>query len=124
MNHEKINKKLVEDFYQELFGDKDTSSIDKYIGDTYIQHNPALPDGKEALKKAAAQWFKGAAKDKINIQHIGADGDLVYIHTKSPRGTTTVSVIDIFRLKNGKITEHWDVIQEVPEHSANAHPMF
>ena len=124
LRKEKFNKKLVADFYQQLFGDKDLSAIDKYIGDVYIQHNPGLKDGKEALKQGAAQWFKGAPKIKINIQHIGADGNFVYIHTKSDQGPKTESVLDIFRLDNGKIVEHWDIIQTVPEHSENPHPMF
>jgi predicted SnoaL-like aldol condensation-catalyzing enzyme len=123
-NLEDINKKMVADFYQQLFGDKDTTAIDRYIGDIYIQHNPALPDGKEALKNAVSQWFKGAPKEKINIQHLAADGDLVYIHTKTQSGNKTSSVLDIFRIEKGKIVEHWDVIQDVPEKSANAHPMF
>lgn len=118
------NKKLVADFYQELFGDKNVNAIDKYIGDTYTQHNPSLPDGRDALKQGATQWFKGAPKEKIDIQHLGADGNLVYIHTKAKMGAKTISVIDIFRLENVKIVEHWDVIQEVPEKSANSHPMF
>lgn len=119
-----VNKKLVADFYQELFGDKDVNAIDKYIGDIYIQHNPSVADGKEALRQAVAQWFKGAPKEKIDIQHLSAEGNLVYIHTKSKRGATTVSIIDIFKLENEKIVEHWDVGQEVPEKSANSHPMF
>jgi predicted SnoaL-like aldol condensation-catalyzing enzyme len=118
------NKKMVADFYQELFGDKNIEAIDKYIGDLYIQHNPSVTDGKEALKNAVKVWFKGAPKEKINIQHLSADGDLVYIHTKSQRGDKTYSVIDIFRIENNKIVEHWDVVQEVPLKSANPHPMF
>ncbi len=118
------NKKLVADLYQELFGNKDVTVIDKYIGDTYIQHNPALADGKEALRQAVTVWFKGAPKEKIDIQHLSAEGDLVYIHTKSVRGTTATSIIDIFKVENGKVVEHWDVGQEVPKKSANAHPMF
>jgi predicted SnoaL-like aldol condensation-catalyzing enzyme len=126
-NNEKqleANKKMVADFYQELFGDKNVEAIDKYISDTYIQHNPGLPDGKNALKQGATQWFKGAAKEKIDIQHLGADGNFVYIHTKTKMGDKTSSVIDIFRIEHGKIAEHWDVIQEVPKTSANPHPMF
>ena len=118
------NKKTVAGFYQELFGDKEVNAIDKYIGETYIQHNPSVADGKEALKQAVTQWFKGAPKERIDIQHLSAEGNLVYIHTKSKRGTTTVSTIDIFRFENGKIVEHWDVGQDVPEKSANPHPMF
>jgi predicted SnoaL-like aldol condensation-catalyzing enzyme len=76
------------------------------------------------LKEAATQWFKGAPKEKIDIQHIAADGDLVFIHLRANMGGKVNSVIDIFRLENGKITEHWDVIQEVPAKSANPHPMF
>jgi predicted SnoaL-like aldol condensation-catalyzing enzyme len=83
-----------------------------------------LPDGKDALKQGFAQWFKDAPKEEIDIQHIGADGDLVYIHTRAKMGGKTASIIDIFRIENGKIAEHWDVIQEVPEKSANPHPMF
>lgn len=121
---EELNKKLVSTFYQELFGDKNIDAIDKYLGDTYIQHNPSLPDGKEALKQGVTQWFKGAPKETIDIKHLGADGDLVYIHTKANFGPKAMSVIDIFRIENDKIVEHWDVLQEVPDKSANDHPMF
>ena len=123
-NQLETNKKLVADFYQELFGDKNVESIDKYIGDTYIQHNPALPDGRDVLKQAVAQWFKGAPKEKIDIHHLSAEGDLVYIHTKANIGGKISSIIDIFRLENNKIVEHWDIMQAVPEKSANDHPMF
>jgi len=119
-----LNKKMVAEFYQEFFGDKNIAAADQYLADNYIQHNPALPDGKAALKDGATLWFKGAPKTKIDIQHLSADGNLVYIHTKSKMGDKTISVIDIFRIENGKIAEHWDVIQEVPAKSANNHPMF
>jgi predicted SnoaL-like aldol condensation-catalyzing enzyme len=118
------NKKLVADLYQELFGDKNIDAVDKYIGDNYIQHNPSVADGKEALRDALKKWFKGAPKEKIDIRHIGADGNYVYIHTKSKSGSKTVSVIDIFRVEGNKVVEHWDVMQEVPEKAANSHPMF
>jgi predicted SnoaL-like aldol condensation-catalyzing enzyme len=124
IDEEESNKKLVADFYQQLFGDKNIESIDKYLTEGYIQHNPGLPDGRAALKEAVTQWFKGAPQEKVDIQHLSADGDLVYIHTKTKMGPKTVSIIDIFRVDHGKIAEHWDVIQEVPEKSANAHPMF
>ena len=118
------NKKLVADFYQELFGDKNIDAIDKYIGDIYIQHNPHVADGKQSLKEALKEWFKNASKEKIDIQHIGADDDLVFLHIKSHSGNKTISIVDIFRIQDGKIIEHWDVHEEVPEKSANSHPMF
>lgn len=118
------NKMMVANLYQEIFGDKNIDAVDKYIGDNYIQHNPAVGDGKEALKEALRVWFKDAPKEKIDIQHIGADGNFVYIHTKSKQGNKTISVMDIFRVDGGKVVEHWDVMQEVPAKSANDHPMF
>jgi predicted SnoaL-like aldol condensation-catalyzing enzyme len=124
LNQNALNKKMVADFYQSLFGDKNTAAIDQYIGDTYIQHNPSLPDGKDALKNAVAGWFKGQPKDTVDVKHLGADGNFVYIHTKSKMGNKTFSILDIFRVENGKITEHWDIMQEVPAKSANTHPMF
>lgn len=121
---QEANKKMVVEFYQQLFGDKNPDAINKYIGDKYIQHNPGLPDGKEALLNAVKTWFKDAPKEKVDFQHVAADGDLVFLHVKSKSGPKVRAIVDIFRIENGKIVEHWDVIQEVPEKSANDHPMF
>lgn len=118
------NKKMVAEFYQQLFGDKNPEVILQYLTVNYIQHNPALPDGRDAIYNAVKVWFKDAPKEKVDIQRIAADGDLVYLHVRSKMGSKTMAVIDIFRIENGKIAEHWDVIQEVPEKSANPHPMF
>jgi predicted SnoaL-like aldol condensation-catalyzing enzyme len=118
------NKKMVAEFYQQLFGDKDAESILKYLAESYIQHNPALPDGRDAIYNACKIWFKDAPKEKVDIQRIIADGDLVMLHVRNKRGSKTTAVVDIFRIENGKIAEHWDVIQDVPEKSANNHPMF
>lgn len=124
LEQQEANKKMVAEFYQKLFGDKDIDAINQYIVEDYIQHNPYAADGRQALINLVSQWFKNAPKEKIDIQHIGADGNLVFLHTRSHRGEKTMSVIDIFRVENNKIVEHWDVIQEVPEKAANSHPMF
>jgi predicted SnoaL-like aldol condensation-catalyzing enzyme len=118
------NKNRVAAMYQELFGDKNADAVNTYLAKDYIQHNPIAADGREALENMLRIWFKDAPKEKIDIRHIGADGDFVYIHTKSKMGDKVFSVIDIFRLENDTIVEHWDVIQEVPKESANPHPMF
>ena len=121
---QEANKKMVAEFYQALFGDKNIEVIDKYIAEDYIQHNPMAADGREALKNALKGWFENASKEQIDIRRIGADGDLVFLHTKNNFGGKTFSVIDIFRIENGIIAEHWDVIQQVPDSAANEHPMF
>lgn len=125
LKQEEANKKMIAIFYQKLFGDLDLSVIDQYIVPDYIQHNPDATDGREALKKVLAEWFKTRKKGKIDIQHLGADGDFVYLHLKNklPDGQLE-SNIDIFRIKNSKIVEHWDVAQKVPRKSVNPHPMF
>ena len=119
-----MNKKIVSEFYQQLFGDKNIEAIKKYVAEGYVQHNPFVADGRQALIEACSKWFKNEPKEKINIQHIAADGDLVFLHTKSKLGKKTISIVDIFRIKDGKILEHWDVAQEVPDKAANKHPMF
>lgn len=122
---EEANKKLVLTFYQKLFGDKDISAIDTYLSKNYKQHNPAVADGSDALKTAVTKWFAGAKKDKVDVQHLASDGDLVYLHIKNTLipGKTS-AIIGVFRVNNNKIVEHWDVIQEVPKNSLSKHPMF
>ena len=125
MDIQEANKKVVLDFYQQMFGDKDISAVDKYILPDYIQHNPGVADGSEAFKSAAVEWFRAAPKTKIDVQHIAADGDLVFLHVRDKNANgTVISTIDIFRLDRGKIAEHWDVRQQVPVKAANNHPMF
>lgn len=119
------NEQLVMTFYQQLFGDKDLSAIDKYIAEDYIQHNPNVADGKSALKQVASQWLSGTPKEKIDLQRIASKDDIVFLHirSKQPNGDFN-AVVDIFRVEGDKIVEHWDVIQTVPKESANPHPMF
>lgn len=125
VKQEEANKKMVVNFYQKLFGDHEYSVIDKYVDENYIQHNPGLPDGREALSNAVPMWLKDVPKSKVDFQRVAADGDLVFLHIKmaGANGKAT-AIVDIFRVKNNKIVEHWDVMQETPEKSANAHPMF
>lgn len=120
------NKAIVVEFYQKLFGDKDIEAIDQYLAPDYIQHNPTVADGTQALKAAARGWFKDAAKEKIEFANVVAEGDRVVLHLKKIKRDTgkAAAFVDIFRLEDGKIVEHWDVIQDVPERAANAHPMF
>ncbi|HEU5167432.1 MAG TPA: nuclear transport factor 2 family protein [Chitinophagaceae bacterium] len=128
-NQQKLeaNKKLVSDFLQSLFGDKDSTAIDKYIGDNIIQHSPLLHDTKEGFKGDLRPYYSRAnlPKTKVDIKQIAADGDKVWVMVRdvAPNGKVFAR-IDIFKVENGKITEHWSVEQAEPKESDNKNTMF
>jgi predicted SnoaL-like aldol condensation-catalyzing enzyme len=120
------NKKAVQEFYDIIINKKDFESARKYIGDRYKQHNPLVADGPEGLK-AFIEFLKTNFPDaRSEIKRIFADGDYVILHVHSirPPNMRGRAIIEIFRLENGKIDEHWDVIQEIPEECANPNGMF
>ena len=121
------NKKLVTDFYQAFFGDKDTASVDKYVSDNIIEHSPILKDGKEYLKDMVRAFYTNPniEKTKVEIKHTAVDGDMVWLMVKdvAPNGKVFARV-DIFRVQNDKIAEHWMVSQAVPKESENKNTMF
>lgn len=92
----------------------------------YTQHNPMAADGPEGLK-GFLQFLRAQYPDSHSeIKRAFADGDYVVLHVHAVRvpGARGSAVVDIFRLENGKIVEHWDVIQEIPEKAANRNGMF
>jgi len=120
------NKKSVVAFYEKAINQKDFDAASKHLGSRYIQHNPVAADGPEGLK-----GFIGFLRDKFpnsksEIKRVFAEGDYVILHVHAVRepGTRGRAIVDIFRLENGKIVEHWDVAQDVPEKAANANGMF
>lgn len=121
------NKKIVTDFYELAFNKhKPTEAAKKYIGDKYIQHNPFVPNGAEAFYTYFEDHFKKNPKSKVTIHRALADGDLVALHLHSRLNDKDPgqAIVDIFRVENGKIVEHFDVIQAVPEKTVNGNTMF
>jgi len=117
------NKELVKKAMTELFINGDVTALDRYWSDHYIQHNPQIPNGKDALK----QLFSGGGDIKYEMGLIVADGDFVMIHARiTGFGPKPLIGVDILRVKEGKLVEHWDVLQEeVPaENTASKNPMF
>jgi predicted SnoaL-like aldol condensation-catalyzing enzyme len=127
MEHDlEANKNAVADFYDLIINRKDFDSARKYVGSRYKQHNPLVADHPEGLEAFIAFLKTNYPEAKSEIKRIFADGDHVILHVHSIRapGTAGRAIIEIFRLENGKIEEHWDVIQEIPAESANPNGMF
>lgn len=121
------NRAVVTAFFDLFYTQKKVrEAFETYVVPGYIQHNPIAPDGRDAAIAALEPFFQNVPTLNYSIQRIIVDGDLaaVHAHMKMNEADRGNAVIDIVRLENGKIVEHWDVIQPVPEKSANPHPMF
>ncbi len=121
------NKKNAMDFYDLMFNqDNPEGAIKKYAGDVYIQHNPEVADGKEAFIKYFIRMAKEYPDKQVYFKKAIAEGEYVMLHCQQKwPGLSDYAGIDIFRFdRNGKIVEHWDVLQTVPEKSANKNTMF
>jgi predicted SnoaL-like aldol condensation-catalyzing enzyme len=123
---EEANRKAVLAFYEKGLNQKDVDSALAYVGDRYTQHNPNAADGPEGFRK-----FIGFLREKFpnshsEIKRSFVDGDYVILHVHAVRepGTKGNAIVDIFKLENGKIVEHWDVVQPIPENPANSNTMF
>ena len=121
------NKQTVIAFITRAFNDKQPAdAVAQYVGSQYIQHDPQSPDGADAFIQFATGFASQFPQLRIDIKRVIAEGDLVVAHlliTMAPENRGMAGV-DIFRLQDGKIVEHWDVLQPVPEQAANDNTMF
>lgn len=122
---EEANRKLVVEFYDRFFNKHDIAAA-SVVADEYRQHNPEVPDGKKPFVSFFTGFFKDNGQSRAEIVRSSTDGDLVWLHVHATNGTEDrgQAVVDIFRVKDGKIVEHWDVIQAVPKEAANKNTMF
>ena len=120
------NKKIVVDFYEKALNQKDFAEASKYLGSRYIQHNQRAADGAQGLRNFIEFLREKYPGSHSEIKRVFADGDFVILHVHAVRepGTPGVAIVDIFRLKEGKIVEHWDVHEDIIEKPANANGMF
>jgi predicted SnoaL-like aldol condensation-catalyzing enzyme len=123
---EEANRKTVLAFYEKGLNQKDADAALAYVGDRYVQHNPNAADGPDGFRK-----FIGFLREKFpnshsEIKRSFVDGDYVILHVHAVRepGSRGNAIVDIFKLENGKVVEHWDVVQPIPENPANNNTMF
>ncbi|WP_420998229.1 nuclear transport factor 2 family protein [Cupriavidus sp. 30B13] len=118
------NKQIVSEVMAAVFVERQPQRVLHYFSDNYIQHNPVIPDGKEAIPALIAGLPEGFGYEPGMLV---ADGNLVMIHGRyTGWGPRPMVAVDIFRLEDGRLAEHWDVLQEeVPAaQTASGNGMF
>ncbi|MDW3208495.1 MAG: nuclear transport factor 2 family protein [Reichenbachiella sp.] len=120
------NKKYAVAFYQMAYEGNPAKAIELYVGDDYIQHNPDVANGTQGFIDYFERMQREYPEKSIAFVRVIAEGDLVALHTHQTwPGNDQYVTMDFFRFdNNGKIVEHWDAIQQIPETSANPNTMY
>jgi predicted SnoaL-like aldol condensation-catalyzing enzyme len=121
------NKRTVVDFFDLAVNQKRLDeAMQRCIGPTYTQHNPEIADGRDGLAAFIRELTTQFPDFTVKVIRSMAEGDLVAAHVYATRapGDRGVVSMDMFRLENGRLVEHWDVIQEIPETAANSNGML
>ena len=123
---EEANKKVVLDFYEKAINQKNFEAAAVHFGPRYTQHNPNAADGPEGLRAFLGFLREKFPASRSEVKRVFTDGDYVILHVHAVRepGTRGSAIVDIFKLEGGKIVEHWDVVQPVPDKALNANGMF
>ena len=117
------NKEIVLEVLKRSFVDHDPTVVEQYFGANYKQHNPRIPDGPSAIAKMIPTLTALTYEPGMAV----ADGDLVMVHGRyTGWGPKPMVAVDIFRVTDGKVVEHWDVLQEEVStaDTASGHSMF
>lgn len=107
---------LVEGFFREFFRDHDLSAAERYLHPDYVQHDHDVPPGVKGFQENFARIFEIFPNFHVNIHHILVDGDMVAMHGYgvTDPGKIEVLVVDMYRIKDGKLYEHWGTVQPLP----------
>ena len=120
-------KQVVLDFFDLAFVQREAAqAAERYLGKTYTQHSPTAPDGAGVFPTLIGGLFEQAPEASFHLKRVIAEDDLVVLHYNLQMfpGDLGQAVVDIFRVEDGRIVEHWDVIQPVPADTNNDNGMF
>ena len=120
------NKENAVAFYRMAYLGEPEKAVELYVGDQYIQHNPDVADGKEGFITYFKRMQDEYPEKSIEFLRVVAEGNMVALHTHQTwPGNDRYITMDFFRFdKNGKIEEHWDAIQQVPDQMAHDNGML
>lgn len=115
----KSNKEIIKEFIDTVFNAWDLSELDRFMREDYRQHSPEVKNGKEGFKEFAEHFF--AMKPHMHVFKMAEDGDMVFVFFKCTFGNGgAAKVCDIYRLEDGMLAEHWDVLQPIEEDDPGA----
>ena len=120
------NRVVMRHFVETLYRDKQVASAyQNFVAPNFTEHSPGRPAGRDAAIAALVPMFSSASAS-FTVEHVLVDGNFAAVHYRGRIDTqgAGAAVAEIFRLQGGKIVEHWDVFQPIPQSSKNAHPMF
>ena len=123
---EQQNKEVVLGFLRRAFGEKrPADAFAEYVGDDYVQHNPHAPAHADASAEYLAGFVARFPELSLDVRRVVAEGDLVCTHSlmRLTPGSRGSAIADVMRVRDGRIVEHWDVVQEIPEVTASGNPM-
>jgi predicted SnoaL-like aldol condensation-catalyzing enzyme len=118
------NKRLILEYYDLALNKRDFAAARQFIGANYTQHNPDIADGPEGLEAFIKIIERDLPNLRVEFLRVIADGDFVITHNHGYNSPGDMAVVDIFRIEDGKVVEHWDVLQPVPVSAANPNGMF
>lgn len=121
------NKDLIRKLYEVVFNGHDLSRAAEFIQEDYIQHNPGTKTGLKGFVDAFRDgMFQKNPNFQFEIKHLIEEEDFVVVHGHAiPKpGDIGVAVMDMYRIENGKVAEHWDIIQAIPAKLAHDNGMF
>ena len=120
------NKQIAMEFYRTAYMGRPAEAVEKFVGEDYIQHNPLVGNGKEGFIEYFTKMQQDYPGKRIRFVRAAAEDDLVALHTHQIwPGNDQYVTMDFFRFdKNGKIVEHWDAVQQIPETTQNGNTMY